>query len=96
MRSAASSFVRAPDDDRDWRHDAACLHHVGTVDFFPARGESVKEAKAVCATCPVKAPCLEYALRFDVLCGVWGGLSERERRQLKRDRRRVRTATGSA
>ncbi len=55
---------------------AAC----GRVDFFPARGESVRDAKAVCAGCPVRSECLDFALRLKVAHGVWGGLSERERR----------------
>ena len=62
------------------------------VDFFPARGESVRDAKAVCARCPVRSECLEFALRLKVAHGVWGGLSERERRTLRRDRHRAATA----
>jgi WhiB family redox-sensing transcriptional regulator len=73
-----------------WQHAAACLHHAGKVDFFPARGESVREAKAVCATCSVRDECLEFALRTKVVHGVWGGMSERERRGLRRERRRMR------
>jgi WhiB family redox-sensing transcriptional regulator len=71
----------------DWQEDAACAHH-REVDFFPARGESVRDAKAVCACCPVRAQCLDFALRLKVAHGVWGGLSERERRSLRRDRHR--------
>ena len=63
----------------------------GEVDFFPARGESTRDAKAVCAVCPVRRDCLEFALRLKVAHGVWGGLSERERRNLRRDRRRAAT-----
>ena len=51
--------------------------------FFPEKGGSVREAKAVCAGCPVCAQCLEHALAHDERFGVWGGLSERERRRLK-------------
>jgi WhiB family redox-sensing transcriptional regulator len=72
----------------DWRDDALCVRYAGEVDFFPARGESTAAAKAVCASCPVRESCLEYALRSDIHCGVWGGLSELERRQLRRTRRR--------
>lgn len=77
-----------PDLALDWQENAACLHHAGRVDFFPARGESVRDAKAVCAACPVKSECLDFALRLKVAHGVWGGLSERERRNLRRDRHR--------
>jgi WhiB family redox-sensing transcriptional regulator len=73
----------------DWRDDAACVTRAGQVDFFPERGESLREAKAVCAECPVRPECLEYAMQWNHLSGVWGGLSERERRQLRRRRRRL-------
>jgi WhiB family redox-sensing transcriptional regulator len=76
-----------------WQVRAACVANAGAVDFFPARGESVRDAKAVCARCPVKRECLEFALRLKVAHGVWGGLSERERRTLRRDRHRAATAT---
>jgi WhiB family redox-sensing transcriptional regulator len=69
-----------------WQQDAECVNHAGRVDFFPARGESVRDAKAVCASCPVRSECLEFALRMKVAHGVWGGLSERERRSLRRER----------
>jgi WhiB family redox-sensing transcriptional regulator len=84
--------VTYDDFSSEWRQDAACIDRVGEVDFFPARGESTRDAKAVCAGCPVQKPCLEYALQWHVLHGVWGGLSERERRQLRRDRRRAERA----
>ena len=72
----------------EWQQYAACVNCAGEVDFFPARGESVRDAKAVCAVCPVKRECLDFALRLKVAHGVWGGLSERERRTLRRDRHR--------
>lgn len=63
---------------------AACA---GLTDlFFPERGESTREAKAVCRACPVKAECLEWALDAGEKHGIWGGLSERERRRVRRDR----------
>ena len=80
------------DYSSDWWHSAECLQYTGVVDFFPARGESARDAKAVCAMCAVKNDCLEYAMRFDQLCGVWGGMSERERRQLRRERKHSRLA----
>ena len=87
MATSAGTAVVEHDLSPDWWHDAECLQYVGIVDFFPARGESAREAKAVCAGCPVRQHCLEYAMRWDQLCGVWGGLSERERRQLRRERK---------
>ena len=52
--------------------------------FFPEKGGSTREAKRVCRSCEVRAECLEYALEHDERFGIWGGLSERERRRLKR------------
>jgi WhiB family redox-sensing transcriptional regulator len=72
-----------------WQQDAECANYAGRVDFFPARGESLRDAKAVCTICPVKNECLEFAMRLKVAHGVWGGLSERERRSLRRERRRA-------
>ena len=69
-----------------WHQHGACRGADPNL-FFPARGESVKEAKAVCARCPVRAECLEYALLHRIEHGVWGGASERERRRILRRRR---------
>lgn len=66
-----------------WQQQAAC----GGMDpglFFPERGESVEAAKAVCALCPVRQECLDFALVSRETHGIWGGLSERERRRLRR------------
>jgi WhiB family redox-sensing transcriptional regulator len=52
--------------------------------FFPEKGGSTREAKKVCLTCDVRAECLDYALQHDERFGIWGGLSERERRRLKK------------
>ena len=52
--------------------------------FFPGRGESVKEAKAVCEGCACRAECLQYALDNHENVGVWGMTSERERRTIRR------------
>jgi WhiB family redox-sensing transcriptional regulator len=94
MRLTTSDLIQGRQEIReplrtDWREEAECVHHAAEVDFFPERGASVREAKAVCAGCPVRAECLEYAMQFNHLSGVWGGLSERERRQLRRRRRRA-------
>jgi WhiB family transcriptional regulator, redox-sensing transcriptional regulator len=73
----------------DWQDLAECAKPGGVVDFFPARGESVRDAKEVCARCAVRSECLDFALRLKVAHGVWGGLSERERRTLRRSRHRL-------
>jgi len=76
----------APDsargDDEDWRDDALCAQ-TDPEAFFPEKGGSVAAAKAICTSCDVRAECLEYALRNDERFGIWGGLSDRERRRLK-------------
>ncbi len=73
------------DKDNGWELAANCL----SVDpdlFFPERGASTKEAKAVCQGCDVRKDCLEYALANGEKFGIWGGLSERERRRIRRQR----------
>ncbi|WP_432491645.1 WhiB family transcriptional regulator [Kineococcus gypseus] len=55
--------------------------------FFPEKGGSTREAKRVCQGCEVRRECLEYALARDERFGIWGGLSERERRRLRRQQR---------
>lgn len=69
-----------------WQTEANCLG-VDADLFFPERGASTKEAKAVCQGCEVKNDCLEYALKNGEKFGIWGGLSERERRRIRRVRR---------
>ncbi|HVL92408.1 MAG TPA: WhiB family transcriptional regulator [Acidimicrobiales bacterium] len=63
--------------------------------FFPSDGVGVEVARRICATCDVKVPCLEYALRNRIDHGVWGGTSERERRRIARQRRLDRAAAAS-
>ncbi len=66
--------------------------------FFPSDGVGVEVARRVCAGCPAKTPCLEYALANGIDHGVWGGASERERRRIARRRRleRLSPSGGSA
>lgn len=86
-RSDAGFTRRRVDHDTDWMDHANCLG-VDPDLFFPQRGESTKEAEAVCAACLVRDECLAYALRHNEKFGVWGGKSDRERRQIRRARRR--------
>jgi WhiB family redox-sensing transcriptional regulator len=67
----------------EWQERALCAQ-TDPEAFFPEKGGSTREAKQICAGCEVRAECLEYALAFDERFGIWGGLSERERRRLKR------------
>jgi WhiB family redox-sensing transcriptional regulator len=70
-----------------WRTHAAC----GGLDpevFYPVNDEAAEEAKAICRECPVREPCLDYALTNRERDGVWGGATERERRRMIRQRRK--------
>lgn len=85
----------------DWRHNAVCREEDPEL-FFPLGNTGpallqIEEAKAVCRRCPVMEPCLQWALEAGVDDGVWGGLSEDERRAMKRRaaRNRARNAMGS-
>ena len=66
-----------------WQDRALCAQ-TDPEAFFPEKGGSTREAKRVCTSCEVRAECLDYALANDERFGIWGGLSERERRKLKR------------
>ncbi|HEY2086986.1 MAG TPA: WhiB family transcriptional regulator [Mycobacterium sp.] len=75
-------------DDEEWRHEAACAS-VGGDFWFPEKGGSTAEAKKVCRTCPVVTECGEYALATQQRFGIWGNLSERERRHIANVRKRA-------
>lgn len=66
-----------------WQSDALCAE-TDPEAFFPEKGGSTRDAKRICELCEVKAECLEYALQNDERFGIWGGLSERERRKLRK------------
>ena len=66
-----------------WQERALCAQ-TDPEAFFPEKGGSTREAKRVCMACDVRADCLEYALAKDERFGIWGGLSERERRRVKK------------
>lgn len=66
----------------EWTLDALCAQ-VDADMFFPEKGGSTREAKRICAMCPVAAECLDYALEHDEGFGIYGGMSERERRKLR-------------
>ena len=70
-------------DAQSWQEQALCAE-TDPEAFFPEKGGSTREAKKICTGCEVKAECLEYALSNDERFGIWGGLSERERRRLRR------------
>ncbi|HEV7564821.1 MAG: WhiB family transcriptional regulator, redox-sensing transcriptional regulator [Microbacteriaceae bacterium] len=71
------------DNPLAWQSDSLCAQ-TDPEAFFPEKGGSTRDAKKICATCEVKSQCLEYALANDERFGIWGGLSERERRKLRK------------
>lgn len=75
----------------DWRRDAAC-RSVDTALFFPgsATARQTKQAKRICAACPVRDECLTYALTAPEKYGIWGGLTADERDRKRRRKRRAR------
>ena len=85
MELADFTEMFSEDDELRWQDQAACLG-IDPDLFFPERGASTREAKGICASCSVKVDCLEYALANSEKFGIWGGLSERERRRIRRMR----------
>ncbi len=71
------------EDERDWQERALCAQ-TDPEAFFPEKGGSTREAKRICLGCEVRTDCLKYALEHDERFGIWGGLSERQRRNLKK------------
>jgi WhiB family transcriptional regulator, redox-sensing transcriptional regulator len=82
-----------------WQRQANCMG-VDPDLFFPERGASTREAKEVCRGCVVREDCLEFALTNGEKFGIWGGMSERERRRIRRrralERRGGEAASGGA
>ena len=74
---------RFSEEELPWAEEALCAYVDPDV-FFPEKGGSSREAKRICAQCAVRDECLDYALANDERFGIWGGLSERERRRFKR------------
>jgi len=75
--SSASLIIPEP-----WVQKGLCTETDPEM-FFPEKGGSTRQAKSICGGCDVREQCLEYAMRTDERFGIWGGLSERERRQLR-------------
>jgi WhiB family redox-sensing transcriptional regulator len=83
--------------DMDWLNKARCLTEDPEL-FFPVGNtgpavEQIEQAKSVCRECGVTNHCLEYAIKENQDTGVWGGLSEDERKSLKRKYARARRAS---
>ncbi|MFD5661536.1 WhiB family transcriptional regulator [Streptomyces hirsutus] len=73
--------------DLTWQEEALCAQTGGDF-FFPEPGSSVRDAKRICGLCPIRVTCLDYAMTNDMRFGVWGGLSEKERLDLRRTSQR--------
>jgi WhiB family redox-sensing transcriptional regulator len=86
--------VEETPDEYAWMFHARC-RGISPAEFFPSDGTGVETAQRVCAVCPVRSECLEYALINRIEHGVWGGASERERRRILRRRRDVATTPQS-
>ena len=71
--------------DLSWQDEANCKGANADL-FFPERGASTRSAKAICRECEVRADCLEFAIVTGEKFGIWGGMSERERRRVRRAR----------
>jgi WhiB family transcriptional regulator, redox-sensing transcriptional regulator len=80
---AVEMLEPVPVTSDQWQDRALCAQ-TDPEAFFPEKGGSTREAKKICLGCEVRTQCLEYALAHDERFGIWGGLSERERRRLKR------------
>lgn len=78
-----SFFLDVDEEVLEWQAKALCSQ-TDPEAFFPEKGGSTRDAKKVCHECEVQVECLEYALANDERFGIWGGLSERERRKLRR------------
>jgi WhiB family redox-sensing transcriptional regulator len=78
--------------DMTWMAEGKC-REMAPETFFPRDGVGVEIAKGVCADCPVRESCLEYALFHRIEHGVWGGTSERARRRISRERRSLARAS---
>jgi len=81
-------------DNLAWQDDANCKGANADL-FFPERGASTRSAKAICRECHVRAECLEFAIVTGEKFGIWGGMSERERRRVRRDRQVAATRRAS-
>lgn len=98
-RSDGRSGKAQPSGSGDWRDAALCRHEDPEL-FFPVgtgpeAQEQTREAQAVCRRCPVREPCLEWALESGQTSGIWGGCSERDLGLLRRRTLRQRRVQSS-
>ncbi len=79
-------YEKAEGFSQPWRELALCAQTDPDL-FFPEKGGSTAPATAVCHECPVIKECLEYALQHDIRHGIWGGMSDNDRRRIAKERR---------
>jgi WhiB family redox-sensing transcriptional regulator len=92
-RALRKPFLR-PELDTSWMVHAKCADHPDPDVFFPERGQPrermrVDDVRLICATCPVRKACLDYAHATKERFGIWGGTCEKERRELRAGNRTV-------
>lgn len=85
IRNHSGPYDEQSDDERKWQDDALCAQ-IDPEAFFPEKGGSTRSAKKICRSCEVQGECLEYALETSQRFGIWGGMSERERHKLEKQR----------
>jgi WhiB family redox-sensing transcriptional regulator len=78
----------------EWRDDALCAESLNDAAFFPEMGVSAKDAQRICAACPVRQQCLEYALDNEIPWGIWGGVTASDRRAMREPVARWRKRNG--
>ena len=83
LQLITQDMITGEPEDESWQERSLCAQ-TDPEAFFPEKGGSTREAKKVCTGCEVRPECLDYALANDERFGIWGGLSERERRKLKK------------
>ena len=85
-----ATHARRPAPRQDWATRAACARHPDPDLWFALPGDqaSQEQAAAICATCPVRTACLDYAMSLPSMRGTWGGTTEAERTRLRRNARR--------
>ncbi len=81
-------------DELSWQDYANCRGADADL-FFPERGASTRKAKSICRACEVQVDCLEFAIVQGEKFGIWGGLSERERRRIRKQRALARRRQAS-
>lgn len=95
MSDELDPWERVREPPGEWADLGLCATHSNPDLWFPERGASTAEAKAICRLCPVQAQCLTYAVNNGEKFGIWGGRSERERRRMRRSAQPTRRGSAA-